>query len=94
LKKLLTKRKAKNKKKEKFKDKIRRLYNEKREKIHKYFEAAKEKKKTPQPPSIPPPGFSGVVPAVSYTLVEIQKESEMEAKTKTKKEKKKRVASL
>jgi len=46
LKKLLTKRKAKNKKKEKFKDKIRRLYNEKREKIHKYFEAAKEKKKT------------------------------------------------
>ena len=92
LKKLLTKRKAKNKKKEKFKDKIRRLYNEKREKIHKYFEATKKKKKTPQPPSIPPPGFSGVVPAVSYTLVEIQKESEMEAKTK--KKKKKRVASL
>lgn len=94
LKQILIKRKSKNKKKEKFKDKIRRLYNEKREKIHKYFEATKKKKKTPQPPSFPPPGFSGVVPAVSYTLVEIQKESEMEAKTKTRKKKKKRVASL
>ena len=90
------KQKANNKKKETLKVRIRKYYNAKKQLIQKRFTKSKKQKDVvPKPPATPPPGFTGVVPAVSYNLVAIQSAAYSNTNTtRTEKDAAKRVASL